>query len=196
MVTFEKAGPQNMEETLRIGLKRAIELDCPIVASSTRGGAAEKLLELAAELGFKNKVVIVRGASSKVLKGGNQMTPETKASLEARGVTVVTAAHALSAGERGISTRYKGMYPLELMADTLRMFSQGTKVAVEISVMALEADAIPYGVPVVSCGGTHRGVDSAIVVTPAYNMNLLETVIHELLCKPFDPSNAHINMRD
>ena len=37
MVTFEKAGQQNAEETLRIALARAKELDCPIVISSTMG---------------------------------------------------------------------------------------------------------------------------------------------------------------
>ena len=194
MVTFEKAGPQNMEETLKIALKRAMELDCPIVTCSTKGDSANKLLDLAAEAGFKNKIVVVRGCSSKYIQGRNQMEPEMKAAIEARGAQVVSAGHALSAGERGLSSKFKGLFPLELMAETLRLFGQGTKVAVECSIMALEADAIPFGTPIVACGGTHRGVDTAIVVTPNYSSFILETVIHEMLCKPFDPSNAHIQM--
>lgn len=194
MVTFEKAGQQNAEETLRIALARAKELDCPIVISSTMGTTALTLLDLAEELGFTGPVVIVRGVSNKYKNGVNLMDAEVKKQIEARGATVVTAGHALSVGERGISAKFKGISPLEIMAETLRTMGQGTKVSFEVSIMALEADAIPYGKPVVACGGTHRGVDTAMVITPAYSANILETVVHEFLCKPFDPSNAHIKL--
>lgn len=193
MVLFEKAGKQNTEETLRIALKRAMELDSPIVAASTMGVTAKTLLDLAEEVGFKNQIVIVRGVSNK-RRNGNLMPAEVKKELEGRGAIVVTAGHALSVGERGISGRFKGTMPLELMAETLRTMGQGVKVAFEISIMALEADAVPYGKPIVSCGGTHRGVDAALVISPAYSADILETVVHEFLCKPFDPSNAHIDM--
>ena len=186
MVLFEKIGPDNTVECVRLALKRAIELDCDVVASSTFGASAEEILKQAAELGFKNKVVIVRGCSHKFGKGINQMPPEMKKSLEDRGATVVTAGHALSAGERGMSFRYKGYGPLEIMSDTLRMFGMGTKVAVECSIMALEADAIRYGNNVVAMGGSHRGVDTAIVVQPAYSAQILETVVREIICKPWN----------
>ena len=194
MVLFEKAGTQNTDETLRIALTKAKELGSPIVVASTIGPTAERVLELAKETGFGGPVVIVRGVSNKGRKGVNLMPAEVKKSLEERGATVVTAAHALSTGERAFSSKYKGTYPLEIMADTLRTLGQGVKVAFEISVMALEADAIPFGTPVVACGGTHRGVDAALVITPCYSAAILDTVGHEILCKPYDPSNAHIQM--
>ena len=138
--------------------------------------------------------MIVRGCASKQRKGVNLMKPEIKADLEERGAIIVTAAHALSAGERSLSTAYKGVYPLELIANTLRMFGQGTKVCVEASVMAMDADAIPFGVPVVALGGSHRGADTALVLTPSYSASLLSTVIHEVLCKPFDIRNPDPSM--
>ena len=186
MVAFEKIGPDNMTECVRLGIQRAIELDCDIVASSTFGGTAEEIMKQAKELGFKNQIVIVRGCSHKLGKGINQMTPEVKKSLEDRGAIVVTAGHALSAGERGMSLRLKGYGPLEIMAETLRMFGMGTKVAVECAIMALEADAIHYGKNVVAMGGSHRGVDTALVVMPAYSAQILETVVREVICKPWD----------
>ncbi len=186
MVLFDKVGPAHTAECVNLALKRAIELDCDVVASSTLGGSAEEILKQAAELGFKNQIVIVRGCSHKLGNGINQMKPEVKKSLEDRGAIVVTAGHALSAGERGMSFKYKGYGPLEIMADTLRMFGMGTKVAVECSIMALEADAIRYGKDVVAMGGTGRGVDTALVVQPAYSAQILETVVREILCKPWD----------
>lgn len=194
MVCFENAGKQNTAETIRIALERAKALGCPIVAASTMGVTADALLTAAESAGFTGKIVIVRGCSSKNRSGVNLMKPETKEALEARGATIVTAAHALSAGERAISGGFKGAYPLEIMAHTLRLFGQGTKVCVEASVMALDADAIPFGVPIVAIGGSHRGADTAAVITPSYSASILNTVVNELLCKPFDIRNPDPSM--
>ena len=189
MVLFENAGKQNTEQTVRLALKRAMELDCNVVAASTMGVTADVLLTAAKEMGFQNKIVIVRGVSSKGRKGENLMSPEIKKSLEDRGAVIVTTAHALSAGERGISAKGRGIYPLELMADTLRCFGQGTKVCFEASVMALDADVLTYGKPVVALAGSHRGADTAAVITPSYSASIMETVVNEIICKPFDIKN-------
>ena len=194
MVLFENAGKQNTAQVVRLALKRATELDCPIVAASTLGVTADALLTAAKEQGFQNKIVIVRGCSGKARGGANLMKPEVKEELLARGASIVTTAHLLSAGERGLSSKYKGIYPLEIMADTLRCFGQGTKVCFETAVMALDADEIPYGVPVVAMGGSHRGADTAVVITPAHSSFILETVIHEIICKPFDIVNPDKSM--
>ena len=194
MLCFEHAGKQNTAETIAVALEKAAALGCPIVAASTMGVTADKLLCAASEKGFTGKIVIVRGCSSRARGGANLMKPEVKQDLVSRGAVIVTAAHALSAGERGISTAFKGAYPLEIMAGALRMFGQGTKVCVEAAVMALDADAIDFGVPVVAVGGTHRGADTAVVVTPSYSASILQTVVHEVLCKPYDVRNPDPSM--
>ena len=194
MVLFKNAGKQNTAETVAHALKRAVELNCDIVAASTLGVTADALLTAAKETGFKNRIVIVRGCSSKARGGANLMKPEVKAELLARGAAIVTTAHALSAGERGLSTRHRGVYPLEIMADTLRCFGQGTKVCFEAAVMALDADEISFGVPVVALGGSHRGADTAVVITPSHSSSILETVIHEIICKPYDIVNPDPSM--
>ena len=194
MVLFENAGKQNTDAAVRIALERAIELSCPIVAASTMGVTADTLLCAAGAAGFRGKIVIVRGCSGKQRKGVNLMKPEVKTDLEERGAIVVTAAHALSAGERSLSTQFKGVYPLEIMANTLRMFGHGTKVCVEAAVMAMDADVLPFGMPVVALGGSHRGADTAMVLTPSYSASVLDTVVHEILCKPFDIRNPDSSM--
>ena len=50
--------------------------------------------------------------------------------------------------------------------------------------MALDADVIEWGKPVVALGGTASGADTAIVITPGYSASILTTRIHEILCKP------------
>ena len=89
------------------------------------------------------------------------MRPEVQEALARKGVPLVLASHVLSGAERGLSTKMGGIYPVEIIAHTLRMLSQGVKVCLECSVMALDAGAIPYGEKVVAVGGTGHGADTA-----------------------------------
>lgn len=67
-------------------------------------------------------------------------------------MTVITATHALSGAERGIVNKYGGVTPAILMADTLKMLGQGMKVGVEISLMAMDNGAVPYGEEILAVG--------------------------------------------
>ena len=184
MTAFDKIGPENTPAAAEIAVKRAIELDTDIVAASNQGDTAYALLSEGEKQGFKGNIVIITQVSKAAANGVNVMPPEVKADLKARGVIFVTAGHALSGAERGLSTKYKGIYPVEIIADTLRTISRGTKVCYEVSVMALDADAIPYGKPVVAVGGSGRGADTVCVITPGYSANILDTKVNEIICKP------------
>lgn len=183
-MTFSKPGPENTEQTLRLALEAAAQNEWALVVASNTGSTAVKLLELAKTNGFSGKIVMVGQVDGFSAPGTNALAAETRALLEEQGVRIVTAAHALSGAERGISRKFGGVYPAELIAASLRMLSQGVKVCVEIAMMALDCGAIPYGRPVVCVGGTGRGADTVCVVTPAYTANLLDTKVHEILCKP------------
>lgn len=181
MITFEYTGDYT-KETAKIAVEKANELNTDIVISSTTGASAKVFYDCAKALDFKGKLVVVTHVYS---NGKNEFDEEIRKELAADGVEFVTAAHALSAGERGISSMKQGMYPLEVIAYTLRCFSQGTKVCFECSVMALDAGKVPYNVPVVACGGTGRGLDTALVITPSYSASIFKTVINDFLCKPY-----------
>ena len=101
-----------------------------------------------------------------------------------KGFKVLTTTHVLSGAERGFSSRFSGAYPVEVMANTLRVFGEGVKVGVEVSTMALDSGLIPYGERIVAIGGSVRGADTAIVITPAHAAEILDTKIHEIICKP------------
>ena len=104
--------------------------------------------------------------------------------LLSQGVKVLTTTHVLSGAERGISRKFSGAYPVELIAHTLRMFGQGIKVCVEISVMALDAGLIPFGQDIIAIAGTGKGADSAVLIRPAHANDLLSTRIRQIICKP------------
>ena len=175
----------NSEKTFSLALDKAKALGTDIVIATTSGNTALRFLEAAKKADFAGKTVVVTHAYGSREKGKNIMPEDVRACILESGAVVVTAAHALSGGERGISSKFQGTYPLELIAHTLRMISAGTKVCIEIGAMALDAGAIEYGKPVVCIGGTGKGADTACVMTPSYSSSLLESHINEFLCKPY-----------
>ena len=112
-----------------------------------------------------------------------EMPADARDKLEASGARVIVAAHALSGIERSFRSKYQGIYPLELVADVLRMFGQGTKVCVEIALMAADAGELS-GKPILCIGGSGTGADTAVVLTPVHQKNFLDMRIHEFVCKP------------
>ena len=63
------------------------------------------------------------------------------------------------------------------------MFGQGTKVCVEIALMAADAGAL-IGKPVLCIGGSGTGADTALILTPVHQKDFLNMKIHEIICKP------------
>lgn len=106
------------------------------------GDTALAALDAAEAAGILDKLVIVGSVPD---KGVQKMRPEVQEALARKGVPLVLASHVLSGAERGLSTKMGGIYPVEIIAHTLRMLSQGVKVCLECSVMALDAGAIPTG---------------------------------------------------
>lgn len=174
----------NTERTFELAIARANELNTDIVLATTTGNTALEFLKAREKYGFKRRTIAVTHAYGSREKGTNIMPEEVRSKLKENDVIVVTAAHALSGVERSLSKKHQGVYPAEIIADTLRMISAGTKVCVEIGAMAMDAGAIEYQKPVVCIGGTGRNADTACVLTPSYSASLMETKINEFLCKP------------
>lgn len=174
---FINKGKENTDKAVELALKTAAERNIKnIVVASTKGGTAKLLKN-------DSKINIV-AVSHAYVEGKNELSEENRKELEADGIKVLTTAHVLSGAERGISKAFGGVSPVEIIAQTLRMFGQGTKVCVEISVMALDAGLIPYNEPIIAIGGSGHGADTVMILTPSYASSIFDTKIHEIICKP------------
>ncbi len=147
--------------------------------ASTTGFTAYRAIELLQ--GFRLVVVTSHCGFNEPFR--NEMAKDVKEDLENKGIVVVSASHALSGVERSIAKKHSGAYPVLIMADTLRLFGQGTKVAVEVAVMAADAGALS-GNDIISIGGSGGGADAALVLKPAHQNNLFDMKIREVICKP------------
>ena len=106
--------------------------------------------------------------------------------LENIGIKTYYGIHAFSGAARGVTNKYGGYSPLDVVADTLRMFSHGIKVAAEISIMAADAGLIPVGEEIIAIGGRGHGVDSAVILTPVNSKDLFDLEFHEIITMPRD----------
>jgi hypothetical protein len=180
---FDNKGPINTEKTLDIALEccRERKIQNIVVASST-GETALKLHEkVTAEIDI---TMVTYSAGSRFPEEVNLFL-ENRDEIMTKGITIVRGMHALSATEKGFQNKYKNnMLPLNIVADSLRMFCHGVKVCVEIAIMAAEAGYILPDQDVVGIAGSHRGADTAVVLKPAYAANMFETKIRALLCMP------------
>ncbi len=177
---FEKPGKINTQKTLELAYQRGQELGLDeVVVASSKGDTAFLAQKIFSE--FKITVVTYHCGFKERFK--NVMTDEVKSKLHDKGAEVVSATHALSGVERSLFNKYKGSFPVLLIADTLRLFGQGVKVAVEVAIMAADAGALT-GKDIISVGGTARGADAALVLKPANQSDLFDMRIREIICKP------------
>ncbi len=185
MVLFENKGVENTPEVVRLVCEYVKEHGIKhVVMASKTGYTIDMFLDYFAKEGVNVKFVSVTHCYGDLGPGQCEMTPEKRKELTDKGVTVITATHALSGAERGIVNRYGGVTPAILMADTLKMLGQGMKVGVEISLMAIDNGAVPYGEEIIAIGGCSHGADYAITLIPGHSNNLFETKVIDIICKP------------
>jgi hypothetical protein len=170
--------------TLKAALERARELRIKhIVVASTGGRTA---LELARMLTTDLEAVCVTHHAGFREFGRNELPDSVENKLAESGVPVLRTTHLFAGVERAIRLKFGGLGPAETIAFTYRTLGEGTKVAVEIAVMALDAGLIPHGKDVVAVAGTGTGADTAIVIRPAHSRQFFDTRVKEIICKPTD----------
>ena len=178
---FNEAGKQNTDALLRI-VKEYVEKEDirNIVVASTTGETGAKASKI-----FKGcNIVIVTHCFGFREPGKTELKDEYRREILANGAKIFTGVHALSSVERAIRKDFGTMQPLELIANTLRLMGEGTKVCVEITLMTADAGLIPVDKDVIAVAGTGRGADTTLRIQPANAGRFFNLKIREVIAKP------------
>jgi uncharacterized protein len=130
------------------------------------------------------KLIVVSHVAGFESPDSAEMSPEVKAELEAAGAIVVTAAHSLGGIGRAARIKFGTYGTDELIAHALRLFGEGTKVAIEVAMMAADAGAVSTQQRLISIGGSTSGADAALIMQPANTHRFFDIRVDEILCKP------------
>ena len=155
---FESSGPKNTEKTLELARQYAQQNGIKtLVMACTRGYTAGKALEMCPGL---NLVAV-----------GIERDRFPEEEIE----RVETVGSVIFARE------IESDYPSD-MQTAFRRFGQGTKVAVQVVVLAVQAGLVDEGETVIGIGGSSQGADTALVIKASWGYS--DVHVSEILCKP------------
>ncbi len=176
---FPAPGPSCTAAAVEAACRRARELKIREIVVATETG--ETALAVAARFP-EGKVIAVTYHSGAEKPFDDPLPPAARKKLAEKKAVIVTCGHALSGAERAMA-KLGGGAPLAVAAETLRIFGQGTKVCVESVLMAADAGALS-GKDVIALGGSAKGADTALVISPAHQADMFSLRVREIICKP------------
>jgi len=179
---FEKQGPSNTKKVLDAVSKRAEALSIKkVLVASRSGSTAFEALEII-DPGIQ--IIAVTHVTGFREPNSQSLPEEARKELESKGVQVLTAQHAFGGVGRAVRNKLSTFQVDEIMAYTLRTFGHGTKVAIELTLMAADAGLVRTDEDVISVGGSRKGADTALVIKPANTHNFFDLKVRQVICKP------------
>lgn len=181
MILFEKPGKTNTDAVLKCVKEKGEALGIKTcVLATTRGYTAERAAEILD--GFN--IVAVTHFTGLKEPNVQELAEDKRDRLENKGVKVLTCGHSFFGIGRAVRLRFNTYQVDEVIAETLKLFGVGVKVAVEVSLMAADAGLIRAGEEVLCVGGTGAGADTAVVLRAVNTADFFKLKIREILCKP------------
>lgn len=177
---FDKISKTNTDKTIELAKERAKELRIKdVLVASIHGGTALKAVK--AFEAMKANIIAVAICGGFAEEGWVMSASERKA-LERAGAKVLTCPHALGGGIEEAFGDKTGVR--EVAANTLRAFSQGMKVCVEMAMMAADAGLVDTKRDVIAIAGTGTGADTCVVVKPSYSRKFFDFKVKEIVAMP------------
>lgn len=189
-VYFGYCGEVNTESVLHAVRERCRQLGIrTVVIASETGRSALRALDVLRGTGTELVVVTHYPATTWGPKGDipiglmREEYSHIREVLAKDGVRIVQGSRPLAPPSRAIKWDYPT--PEAVMDKTLEVFGAGTKIAIEAAVMATDAGEVSEGDEIISCAGTYKGLDTALVVRTAYSMNFFTAFeVREVVAKP------------
>jgi len=172
---FDRPGKDNTAATLDLAVAAAKQRGIStIVVASTSGYTAVEAARRVEGAGIKLVVVPHQFGFADEFEFDLSLVPK----LEEQG-------HVLHVATMPFHTSgFHGTDAPTALANILRTFGQGTKVCIEIGLMAADGGHVGPDEECILVAGTGRGADTAMIATAAPTLRLGNFKVHEILCKP------------
>ncbi len=179
---FEKAGKEHTARCVEIVQNLVAEGFTHVVVASTGGDTG--LLFARALKGKSVNLVVVTHNVGYAGPNVDELMTTARRELESLGAKIFTGTILTRGIEASLMKKHQGVYPVYIVAQTLRLLCQGVKVCVEIVVEACDAGLIPEGEQIVAVGGTGRGADTVALVESRPSDRFFDVRVRQILAKP------------
>lgn len=179
---FMKPGPKNTEPLMESVAGRAGELGIRKILVATSSGRTA--LEACRIIGSGPEIIAVSYVTGFRNPNEQIMPEEARRELTEKGVRILTCQHAFGGIGRAVRNKLSTFQIDEIIAFSLRVFGQGTKVAIELALMAADAGLVRTDEDIISIGGTGKGADTALIIQPANSFHFFDLKVKEIVCKP------------
>lgn len=184
---FTKPGDHNTDKTIELAVEYAKQNNIKKIVVATFSGETALKLKEKTDLSII-AVTLGAGTSFQDRRKAWESNLET---LKSKGIICYRGTQALSGVSRGMHKRYGGVFPIMIFVDALKLFSEGVKVCVEISLMAADAGLISPDEDVVVIAGTGGGCDTSLLIQPTYTSSIYNLGIKEIICMPLQVGVLH-----
>ncbi len=171
----------NTREVLKIAKKYALDNEIGDIVIATTTGNTGVLASKIFNDRF-NLVVVTHSTGFRNL-GEQELLENNKNKMLKKNVNIFTGPMIFHSWNDYYRKKYGAIMPTTIIADTLRIFGQGIKVAIEIITMAVDAGLIPPR-PVISIAGTEKGADTVILAEGKNSKKLFEMKVIDIIAKP------------
>ncbi len=131
-----------------------------------------------------SNIIAVTHSTGFVRENYQELESSVAKKIEEKGIRILTSVMPFHSWNDHYRKRSGAVMPTTIIADTLRLFGQGTKVCVEIVMMACDAGMIPQGKPVLAIAGTGKGADTVLYVLGRNSRKFFDMKILDVVAKP------------
>lgn len=178
---FQEPGSSNTDRTLELARIRADELGIrDILVASTSGATGVQSAQKFP--GFN--VIVISHSTGFRQPDQQELTEINRKEIERASAKIYSGVHVFGGINRAIRIKYETYQVDEIIANTLRIFGQGMKVAFEIAMMAADAGLVRTDSPVICITGTNIGADTSTILIPTHTQTFFAIKLLEIICMP------------
>ena len=180
-IYFKEVGDVNTTRTIELARERAKKLGIrTILVASTTGKTGARAAQMLTDF----ECIVISHSTGFRKPDVQELTDENRKIIEEASARIFTGAHVFGGINRAIRLKYDTYQIDEIIANTLRIFGQGMKVAFEMAVMAADAGLVRTDTPIICVSGTNIGADTAIALIPTHTQTFFDLKVLEIICMP------------
>lgn len=170
---------ENTEKLIRLVKKELekSEINKCVVASTT--GETAKIAQK--NIGNLCKIIAVRKHYGANEINVQEMKKEDEEYLKENNIDIVTATHVFGGINKAIRKTYGTWEIDEIISGVLRIFGVGVKVAIEVTMMSVDAGYVNSGEKIIALGGEKNGASVAVILNAVNTSNFFNMKVEKII---------------